>query len=168
MKSKVLLMLFFVFTNLQLFSQDEIKRLNFILLIDSKIPISNISDSFFIIQDSVGKVMEKVPFNYKVGWLEFNKSDFEKISFFSNKYSLLMRFKFTASNIQFSQHFYQSTIWLSKDYMIMNIYNKSKRENFEKFEFGKEDYIVHIETSYFNSIPHYRTEWLQRHRSEIN
>lgn len=166
MKNKMLLMLLFVFTNLHLFSQDQLRRLNFVLLIDGKVPTGNISEGYFVIQDSIGKVISEVPFLYKIGGLEFNIPDFEKISSLPSKSTLLMKFKFTQPKAPFSQHYYSSYIWLNTDYIIMNIFNKSKRENYEKYDFGKKDYIVQIETSYFDSILHYRSDWLRKHKMD--
>jgi len=145
-------------------AQDQLRRIDIILMIDGEIPTSNISEGYFIIQDSIGKEVSRVPFDYKVGRVEINDIDYGKISSSKGKSSLGIQFKFTSAKSPYNKCLYKSNIWLNKDYMIMEIYNKSKKKNYEKFDFGKKEYLVQIKTSYFNSIMHYRSDWIRRHK----
>lgn len=168
MKNGLLIFLFFCFINLHLFGQDQIKRLNFILLIDGEVPIETISDGYVILKENNGLTISKIPFSYKVGSLDFSLPDYEKIQTKLDKSNMMMEFKFLVRKPTFMRYFYETSIFLNEDYMIMNIYNKSKRENNEKYDFGKKKYIVRIESSSFNTIMHYRSDWYRKHKLELN
>lgn len=168
MKSKDLIYLVFFFVHLNLFGQDEIKRLNFILLIDGEIPIATISEGCFLMKDSTGNVTAKLPFNYKVGGLEVSASDYKILFSKSNNSKKFIRFKFNGPKTLYNPKLYQCPIWLNEDYIIMNVYNKYNKLNNEKFDFGNSEYLVQIETSLFTNILRYRADWYRKHKSEIN
>lgn len=164
MKNSIIIYLFVCFTSFQTFGQDQIRRLNFILLIDEEIPIATIHDGCFLIKDSTGLLINRIPFNYKVVGLEFSSSNYKELSSLCDKCTLSISFQYTKPSFPFNQYSYESNLWWNEDYIIMHIYNKSKKENYEKYDFGKREYIVQIDTSYGSSILHYRADWVRKHR----
>jgi len=66
-------------SSLNLFSQDQNKRLNFILLIDNEIPKTSIYDGFFFIKNSTGAIKDSIAFDYQVGALIMTDLNHKKL-----------------------------------------------------------------------------------------
>lgn len=156
MKSNILICLIFGLFTLQSFGQDQIKSLNFILLIDGEVPVATISEGFFLFKDSSNTIIEKIPFTYKVGRLDFNNMDFEKLSSLASKYIMYVEFIHREPDPPFTKRNYQSSIWLNKDWIIMKIYNRHHNKRFDVYDFGDKTYIIQIESSTWNTVPRNR------------
>jgi len=168
MKKRIITCLIFLMTYCNIFGQEQIRYLTFVLSIDGEVPIETITDGYFIITDSSKNIVSKVPFTYKIGRLEFKESAFAKFNPMPRKSNLSIEFYVKESKYPFKKTKYQSGIWINRDYLIMYIYNKSVKENYRKYIFGERDYIVRIESSSLNTIQNYRSDWIRKHKSEIN
>lgn len=164
----LMLLLLFYFSNTSLFGQDQIKSINFVLVIDGEVPISSISKGYYSIRDTNNVIIDKVPFVYKVGRLEFNIAEYNKIIKIPDKSSLWIEFEYIWQRFPIKMTFYETSIFLNKDFIIMDIYNKSKKENRRKYDFGEDKYVVRIRSSTWNTVMHYRSKSHAKLQSELH
>lgn len=168
MKKLIIGILILMLSSYHVFGQEQVRHLTFVLSIDGEVPIETVTDGYFIISDSSKSIISKIPFTYKVGKLEIEGPAFEKLHSLSRKNSLSIVFYVRDLKTPLKTNEYMSGIWINNDYLIMYIYNKSVKENYRKYIFGKRDYIVRIESSSLNTIQNYRSGWIRKHKCKIN
>lgn len=167
MKKLVIGGLLLLLSYCNVFGQEHIRQLTFVLSIDGEVPIETVTEGYFIISDNSKSIIGKIPFIYKVGKLEFEASAFEKLHSLSQKNSLSIVFNVIDSKFPLNRNEYKSGIWINNDYLIMYIYNKSVEENYRKYIFGTKNYIVRIESSSLNTIQNYRSDWIRKQKSKL-
>lgn len=133
MKKIVVICLLFLSSNI-LIAQEELKSLNFVLVVNDEI-VSKISKLTFIITTDVST--ENITAKYCPGELSFNSSDYKKI--ISNetksiylKYSDIVYIDGKASNYNFEFEYQKK--WLQDLYNILRIYDLTTKKNKNKFE----------------------------------
>jgi len=157
----------FCLLNLCSFGQERSKRLNFVLLIDNEIPVASISKGIFEIKDSAGYMIDTIPFVYNVGGLEVSESDYRLLFSRNRKSTVFIKFFYISAMTSFDPYLYKTSIALSKDYVIMRIFNRAKRENVEKYEFGKRQYLIQTETPFYTTLLRERTDHHKRYKRKI-
>jgi hypothetical protein len=145
---KVILCLFLVIFNSILYGQIKNERLTFILFIDNKLPVTDVTDGEILIKDSSGIKMDEIPFDFHVGGLLMSSLDYKKLFNINPKLRIFIKFKYKVFYPKYDEFLYESEIpvgWLNKEYIILKVYNKSDKINREKYVFGNgEKYLVQI------------------------
>lgn len=125
-----------------IYGQTKENKINFIIFIDDELSNLNISNGHFITIDSTNNE-NKLDFDYIVGDLKVTQEDYNTL-YSSENYKLYICFKYKEFNPEYYEKEYKYQIpveWLNDKYMILKIYNSSKKRN-KKYYFGDKDYLV--------------------------
>jgi len=143
---KNIIILIFVFSSIRLFGQGK-QNLNFVLLINDKIPEYGIFEGRFQIIDIVGQIVNQFPFDYHVGRLAFNLEDYKKLFSQPLKSRVLIKFLFKNPDLNYAESSYEGELPIDKmneEFLICHIYDFSKRENKLKYVFDHKKYLFQI------------------------
>jgi len=117
------------------------------LLINDDVPGYGIFDGQFEISDSTGKIIEQLPFDYRVGRLVLFTKDYTKLFSHSKKNKIIIKFVFKDPYSKYDETFYQGTIPIDKmnyEHIICHIYDFSKTSNKLKYVFDGKKYLFQI------------------------
>ena len=136
-----------IFSN-ALFGQEQEKRLNFALLIDNDIPIY-ISQCYFLIHDSTGKVKDTIPFSYGIGRFILTTDNYQKLFSHSATDQIYIDFQYNQHSHKYgSNHFsYNQKLpggSINKWYTILKIHNYSLKEGRENYTDDGDGFAVQI------------------------
>ena len=156
-------MMVFITYSLNLFGQDQNKRLNFILLIDNEIPKTSIYDGFFFIKNNIGVIKDSIAFDYQVGALMMTDFDYKRLFSQDQKSKIIIKFKFKRffpDSAVVSQYEYAIPAnWVNEKYMILKVYNRYNNESREKYYFNKDSYRIIIETPLGGNVIATKKHW---------
>lgn len=137
----------FIFFTSSLFAQanmEEKVRHNLILIVDNAFLDLTIYDDFLTLTDSTGIITDKFPFKYYMADIELSTNDYLKLFNLENGTQVEIQFKFRRFSPDYFEQVYYFKIdknWISKAYMVLNIYNKTKK-NTKKYAFKNNKYII--------------------------
>ena len=125
-------------------------QLPFILLIDNTIPATNILNSYFSIYDNSGSPEDSIPFEYHVGYIEFNSIDYQNLIHKYVDARIFINFKYEkfGSNAYFTKNYKEELPkgGLNEQYMVIKIYNYIDTESRKKFSLKKNGYVFIIQS----------------------
>lgn len=138
-------------------SQDSVKRLTFILLIDNKIEISGlVTDRYFEIKNKNGPESKIIPFQFRVGNLLLNTEDYDRMFSLNPSDSVFIHFKYrpTINNYEQTTEYRKQipTNWINDQYIALMVYNYYDVESRRKYALGKGGYGIEIRVPGFGSI----------------
>lgn len=122
------------------------REIPFVLLIDNNVPVSTISDSYFLIKFNDDKKEIKIPFYYYVGAIIFDDQYYDLLlNNYSNKLSIHFKyFDFVSHNkISYAKSIAGGTF--STKYMILSIFNYFNKESRKKYVIPKDGYVARIQ-----------------------
>lgn len=153
---KILYLLIFILGYTNFYSQTKDSKVNFIIVIDDELRYINIYDKYFTIIDSLNNEY-KIDFDYTVGDLKVTKSSYEKLFNKGNK-KVFISFINREIKPTYYEKEYKCELpieMINDTYMLLKIYNSSKKEN-KKYYFGDKDYIIQFLSPGLVTILKYR------------
>lgn len=149
MKSKSWFCVLIILSNFNLYAQDFAKRLNFVLIIDNKVPQNFVRNGFFVVKDRMLNTKDQLPFEYHVGHLMLTNEGYSKLFTAPLKSIISMEFKFQNKDNGFLEKSYQVEIppdFINEEYIICGIYHVELNENKLMYYFGGKKMIANIIT----------------------
>ncbi|MHA4807471.1 hypothetical protein ACX0G9_05175 [Flavitalea flava] len=147
---KYIFILFITLSGNKGFAQEMDKRLNFVVLIDNEVPTpSYILNGVFLIKDSTGKEVEKIPFHYQVGFLEMTTMGYNKFFNPGYKNNIYLKFQFYEMRPKDITHDYEYEIpndMINHLYYILKVYNYSNKQSRKKYLLKKRIYGIELTT----------------------
>jgi hypothetical protein len=158
MKKIIFLIAILPLLHANLFGQQINNRLNFILLVDNDVVRSNVNAGYFLINNSTGKSIDTVRFEYQVGALIIKKHDYSRLHSIDSNSQVFICFNYWNYMFDHDKIFtYKCKItpeWLNEDYIILKIYNYANKYSRKKYEIKKNSYRFIIEVpGHENVIP---------------
>lgn len=148
---QLLILLLTLLTN-KAFGQDSCDRLRFVLLIDGRVPVANVYESWFEVKD--GASLKKIPFNYEVGSLSFSDNGYKELKALGPDTEVVIRFRYHQFEPKSAELLYEKSLkagWLNQQYLILTVYNYSNKANKRAFS-KREGYGIEISTASFSTV----------------